>query len=352
MKRNVESVSILAVGANVFLFLIKLVVGVISGSYSVLADAVNSGSDIFASAINYVGIKISKKPSDEKHPYGHQKYEVLVGLVVTLVIFGSAIYIIYEAVRGVFNPEPLTMSIVAIVVMVISAGTNEVMARLKIKTGKEFNSIALQADGVHSRIDVLSSLAVVVGLVLTNYWVYADAVVALLVGLWILKESLSLGKEAADNLLDVSADKEKEQEVKDIVKEKKLELWDIKTQKRGSKFSANLMVKLPGEWKVEDATKTTEGLKKELLDRIEELDYVTISIDGAHGGTASYRGFAFGGRGYGWRRSKKEYCMCPKCGYKVEHKPGVPCKDETCPKCDVKMMREDVARSELEEGKK
>ena len=361
-KSNAERVSVIAVGANLFLFLIKLFAGLISGSYAVLADAVNSGSDIFASGINYIGIKISKKPSDKNHPYGHQKYEVLVGLVVTLVIFGSAIYIIYNSVTGLFNPSPIEMSVLAITIMIISSLTNEVMARLKIKTGKKENSIALVADGVHSRIDVLSSAAVVVGLAVSKYWIYADSVVALGVGLWILKESFSLGKEATDNLTDVSAGEEKEESIKKVVKEEGIEIADLKTQKRGNIFSANLTVSLPSNLKVEEATSMTEKLRQRLLNEISDLGYVVISIEGSNKSTSYYRGFSWGGGGYAWRssmRSKDQKhphsaihhtgnhprtnpgsCICPKCGHKEGHERGVPCATIRCPKCNIPLTRE------------
>ncbi|MFO7710906.1 MAG: cation diffusion facilitator family transporter [Candidatus Woesearchaeota archaeon] len=333
-------VSIAGIGANLFLFLIKIVVGVISGSYGILADAVNSGSDIFASFMNYMGIRLSNKPSDEKHPYGHYKYEVLFGLFVTLIIFGSALYIIYKAILGIITPEALEFSILGIIVMLISAATNEIMSRLKITTGKRENSLSLVADGVHSRIDVLTSAGVLVGLLLSNVWIYADAIVALLVGIYILKEAYELAREATENLVDVAADKEQVDKVREVLKNEGLKSTELKTQKRGSKFTANLTISLPKDMTVDKATKQMNYLRQKLIDQVPELTYVTISMEDTETQTSYYRG-PFG-RGYGWQTKNTEYCVCPKCGHKVKHDRGVPCKTKKCPHCDEYMVRENA----------
>ncbi|MGM5488478.1 MAG: cation diffusion facilitator family transporter [Nanobdellota archaeon] len=340
MNLNKEKVSILGIGANLFLFFIKIVVGVISGSYGILADAVNSGSDIFASLMNYIGIRLSKRPSDEKHPYGHHKYEVLFGLFVTLIIVGSAIYIIYKAIMGLIDPKQLEFSLLGMGVMLVSAATNEIMARLKISTGKRENSISLVADGVHSRIDVLTSASVLVGLFLSGYWIYADALVALLVGIYILKEAYELGRDATENLVDVAADKEQEDKVRDLVNGEGIKISELKTQKRGSKFSANLTLSLPKDMKVEDATRTMNTLRQKLVDEISDLSYVTLSVEDTGAQTTYYRGPL--GRGYGWQSKGPEYCVCPTCGHKVKHKRGVPCKSLKCPHCNEYMVRENA----------
>ena len=347
---NKDQVSLLAIAANVFLFLIKLIVGLLSRSYGILADAINSGSDIIASTINYVGIKVAKKPVDAKHPYGYHKYEVLFGFFVTLIIFGSALYIVFEGVRGLIVGNVVTVNALSLGVMIVSAGINEVMARLKIGVGKRDNSIGLIADGVHSRIDVLSSAGVLVGLVVTPFWQPADSVVAILVGLYILKESIELGKETTTNLLDVSADAQSEQAVKDIVRKEGFEIGNLKTQKRGSSFTANLGIRLPGDMPVKKASDMLESLRNKLLNDIESLSYITISIEGESVSQSAFRSgfgrYSWRSRARGDRESKDEYCVCPECGKKVRHKRGVPCKEHRCPGCDIPMKRAETVKKE------
>ncbi len=227
-----EKVAVISIIANIFLAAGKLVVGFLAGSSAIFAEGLHSGMDILSSAISFVGIKIAKKPVDEKHPYGRYKFEVLAGLIITIIIFLTGLFIIGGSVREFSNPSPVVVGYLALGVMLVSVVVNEVMARLKIHYGKKENSVSLLSDGVHSRVDVYTSLVVLIGLFLTNYWIYIDSLLALFIGLYIIKESFSLGKEAVDSLSDVSAGKEIEEEIKSIAKKENIGIDSIKTQKK------------------------------------------------------------------------------------------------------------------------
>ncbi len=358
MKERIAGISVLA---NFILAVSKVLIGIITNSASVLAEGVHSGMDIFSSAISLIGIKISKKPVDERHPYGYYKFEVLSGLVITIILFATGLGIIYEAYQNFLSPSVVSVGSLSLGVMIFSAIVNETMARLKIYYGKKENSVSLLSDGVHSRVDVYTSIAVLLGLLITPYWNYADSIMALLIGLYIIKESFEIGKEATDSLLDVSAGEEVENKIKKIVKDEKIELEELKTQKKGSVITANLVIKLPSNLSVEKATKISNALKEKLMEKIDGLGYVAIQIKShevidssfAPLEVSSIGGFGFG-RGFGWQRRGKMktqipeavgagpggYCVCENCGYKVKHQRGVPCSTLKCPKCGGKMRRE------------
>jgi len=349
MKEKIALVSILA---NIFLAGGKITVGFISRSAAILAEGIHSLMDIFSSTIGYIGIKISKKPEDQRHPYGHYKFEVLAGFFITLILFGTGAGIIYEAYQKFLNPSLIKIPVLAFGIMVFSALVNEIMARLKIHFGKKENSMALLSDGFHSRVDVYVSLAVFIGLFLSKYWVSVDPLLALFIGLYIIKESFSLGKEAVDSLLDVSAGPEIENKIKSIAKEENIEINSLKTQKKGSVITANLEITLPSSLKVEEATKISESLREKLMKEIENLSYVAIQIKSHEVETGFYRP-AFG-RAFGWQRRgrfKKQikeaagrgpggYCVCPKCGYKILHQRGIPCSTLKCPNCKINLQRQ------------
>jgi len=346
-----EKISIISILVNAFLAGVKIAVGFASNSSAILADGFHSFTDIFSSAIGYLGIRASKKPADEKHPYGHFKFEVLSGAVITLILFATGIVIIYKAYEEFLNPAIVGFSYLGFIVMAFSAVMNEVMARIKINFGKKENSISLLSDGFHSRIDVFTSLAVFAGLFLNKYWIYADSVLAFLIGLYIIKESFTLGKEAIDSLLDVSAGSELEKRIREIVSAQDIELSDLKTQKKSSAITANLEIKLPSSLKVDEATSISEVLRKRLMAGIENLSYVAIQIKSHDVETGFYKP-AFG-RGFGWQRKGKfkdeiekaegkgpgGFCVCLECGYEIPHHAGTPCSSFQCPKCKINLER-------------
>jgi len=355
-----EKIAGLAVFANLLLAIGKLIVGFLAGATSVFAEGIHSAMDVLSSGIGFIGIKLSKKPVDKKHPYGHYKFEVLSGLIITIILFLTGAFIIYNSFREFQNPSPINIGYLALGIMIISAIVNEVMARLKINYGKKENSISLLSDGIHSRIDVYTSIAVLIGLLIVKFlgFIYADSILALLIGVYILKESFSLGREATDSLLDVSAGEEIEEKIKEIIKKEKIEISDLRTQKKGSAVTANLEIELPNKINVEEATKISNSLKENLIKNIEQLEYVAIQIK-SHDVTDSYfkpKDFVskITGRGFGWQRKGKfkdsikeaqgkgpeGYCTCKKCGYRIKHERGVPCSTIKCPKCNINLTRE------------
>jgi len=349
MKEKIAAISILA---NVILAGGKIVVGFISHSAAILAEGIHSLMDVFSSFVSFLGIKIAKKPADQKHPYGHYKFEVLAGVVITLILLATGFGILREAWQKFSNPAQIEMPILALSVMAFSALINEIMAKLKIHYGKKENSVALISDGVHSRIDVFTSLVVFGGLALTRYWIFTDSLMAFLIGIYVIKESFSIGREAIDSLLDVSAEPEVEEKIKEIAKNQGIEIESLKTQKKGSVITANLEINLPSNLKVEEATKISESLREKLIKEIENLSYVAIQIKSHEVETGFYKP-AFG-RGFGWQRRGRfrgefeeargggtgGYCICPKCNYKIPHQRGVPCSTLECPKCKINLIRE------------
>lgn len=348
-----EKIALISIGVNILLGAVKITAGILSGSVAVLSEGIHSMVDVLSSGICFLGIKIAKKPVDKNHPYGHYKFEVLAGIVITFILAITGIFIIWQSYKGFLNPERLNIGFLTLGVMIFSAIINEIMARLKIHYGKKENIVSLISEGFHSRVGVLSSIAVFIGLILTPYWHYADSLLALLIGFYILKGSFSLGKEAIDSLLDVSAGEEVEKKIFTIAKAKNMEISSLKTQKKGSAITANLEIKLPSSLNVDIATKISNNLREKLMKEIKNLSYVAIQIK-SHDFSANYYKPLFGfGRGLGWQRRGKfqngtkeaigrgpgGYCICPKCGYQTIHKRSISCSTLQCPNCKIDLER-------------
>jgi cation diffusion facilitator family transporter len=351
-KTNKEKIAFVSILANLSLAGSKIFIGIFSHSSAVLASGIDSFSDIISSVIGFIGIKISKKPADKEHPYGHHKFEVLAGFIITLIVFVAGIGIIYDAYKKFLSPTSLNINYWTFGVMIFSVLVNEIMSRLKIYYGKKENSISLLSDGFHSRIDVYTSLAILVSLLFSKYWIYFDLFLACFIGLYIIKTSFSLGKEAVDCLLDVAASPEIENKIKEIAQNENIKIDSLKTQKKGSAISASLEISLPDSLSVKQATKISNNLREKLMNGVELLQYISIQISSHEVENNFYQPKSR--QGFGWQKKGKfkddieeavgkgpeGYCVCKKCGYKIKHQRKNPCATLECPHCHIKLERQ------------
>ena len=272
------NVSIVSIVVNLILAIFKIVTALITGSASVLAEAVHSSLDIISSLVTFLGIKTAKRPSTETHKYGFYSAEVLAGAVVALLLAVTGGWIIYEGVDRFLLGEVPTYSYFAIGLMAASIIINEIMARVKFSVGNKEESISLVADGEHSRADVISSVGVLIALLLTPYIASIDSIVAIVVGGYVLYEAYQIGREATFSLMDV-ADQEAEDQIKKIVESKKIALTDLKTRKMGAVTFAELKIQLDPKLSVEQANAISRDLESVLNRKISRLKQIAISIE-------------------------------------------------------------------------
>ncbi len=222
-NKRKASVALLSVASNSILVLLKLAVGAMIGSVSVISEAIHSGVDLLAAIIALLAVRASGKPADEDHPFGHGKVENISGTVEALLIFLAAGWIIFEAVKKLENPQPLDEAGWGVAVMLVSVAANLFVSQRLFSVGKETDSVALQADGWHLRTDVYTSLGVMGGLAII--WIgglispqsnlrWVDPVVAIGVALLIVKAAYHLVMESAKDLLDVSLPAGEEEEIR------------------------------------------------------------------------------------------------------------------------------------------
>ena len=157
--------TLLGILVNIILALCKGIAGVLGHSFALVADAIESTSDIFSSIIVYTGLKISSKPRDENHPYGHGKAEPIAAIIVTLALFAAAIIIIINSIKEIITPHyaPAPFTLVVLVGVVV---TKELLFRKVNKVGKSINSTAVKTDSWHHRSDAITSVAVFIGILI------------------------------------------------------------------------------------------------------------------------------------------------------------------------------------------
>ena len=150
-KVKVARLSLLS---NTILIIMKLIVGLVTGSVSIISEAIHSTMDLLAAIIAFFSVRISDRPADDTHPYGHGKIENVSGVIEALLIFVASVWIIVEAVKKIITPGEIESVGIGFIVMFISAGINFIVSKKLYKVAKQEDSIALEADALHLKADV------------------------------------------------------------------------------------------------------------------------------------------------------------------------------------------------------
>lgn len=237
----------LSITSNGLIILFKLIAGIVSGSISIISEAIHSMSDFLASVLTYFAVIRSSEPADKEHPFGHGRYEDVAGFIEGLLIILASFYIIFEASKKIFSGNHLEFnSTLGIVVMGVTIVANLIVSNYLFSIAKQTNSTALNADAQHLSTDVYSSLGVFTGLVLIKLTgiTLLDPIIAIFVALIILKAGFSITKETLNNLVDGTLPESELKVVEDILNncEEINGYKNIKSRKSGSNRDIYLTV--------------------------------------------------------------------------------------------------------------
>jgi cation diffusion facilitator family transporter len=200
-KKRVAGLSVIAA---VFLTGFKLFIGIVTGSLGIISEALHSGLDLVAAVITWFAVRVSDKPADIEHQYGHGKIENLSALIETLLLLVTCIWIVYEALNRLLTGNThIEVNMWSYVVVVSSILIDFARSRALSRVAKKYDSQALEADALHFSTDIWSSSVVLLGLICANFGYYmADSIAALGVAMIVVFISVKLGRRAIDALLD------------------------------------------------------------------------------------------------------------------------------------------------------
>lgn len=203
-EREKKTVAFTSVVAAIFLTGFKLVVGIITGSLGILSEALHSALDLVAAGITWFAVRVSDKPADREHQYGHGKVENLSALIETILLLITCAWIIYEAISRLLSGEThIEVTVWSYLVVITSIVIDISRSRALKRVARKHNSQALEADALHFSTDVYGSAVVLLGLICANFGIYiADSIAALGVALIVIYISYRLGKRAINVLLD------------------------------------------------------------------------------------------------------------------------------------------------------
>jgi cation diffusion facilitator family transporter len=276
-KENAAKVAIVSVS---LLVVLKVVASILTGSISIRADLIHSVLDLIAAFITFLGVRISGRAADEQHPFGHGKTENITSIVVAGLIFAAAGSIAYTAVSRLITGATLELIGIGIYITAAAVAINILVSWYLLRVSRETDSPALAAEASHLFSDVLSSVAVLVGLIVVRITglTILDPVVALLVAVFILKVGYDVLRKSFGELLDVKLPKAEEDEIISCITEHGEQIvgfHKLRTRKAGSQRFIDLHLIMPKNANVEETHLMCDHLEQDIENR---LRYTSITI--------------------------------------------------------------------------
>jgi cation diffusion facilitator family transporter len=271
--------------ALALLAFLKGIVGIYSGSTVLLADAVHTGLDIFATVAVWIGLKISLKSNVKHFPYGYYKAENIVALFVSLLILLSGVELLKEGFSGIKTSQELEFKGLALVTSVFSVLAIYALFIYKRNVGKRINSQSLIADAMHSYVDVFSSIIVVVAVLGSMLGVSElDSLGVIVISLLIFKMGFESARDAVLTLMDAWLDEEASERIKKNIREIPglIELEDLKLRKSGLVVFGEATVEVEGETDLKRVELLSEYIKTAVKKEVENLEHIVVHAKSVH----------------------------------------------------------------------
>lgn len=279
-----RKVSLYTVAGNLFMSLLKIIVGITANSWAMLADGFHSLSDVISTLGVLVGLRIALQPADDSHPYGHGKAEAITAKIIALVLVFIGVTTIVGAFNRISYPDLGVPGIAAVIAAVISLLAKEIMFRYTIFTGRKINSPAIIADAYHHRSDAYSSAASLVGIMGARLgYPFMDPVAGLAVGCCILYIGIKIARDSIDNLMDAAVDDEIIENMKKCAQESKgvQEVRSTKARNYCSYYYVEMILAVDPEISVQEAHDISDTVESKIKQNGTAVD-VLIHIEPGH----------------------------------------------------------------------
>lgn len=292
MKKNRNAVIIatwVGIIVNGLLTIIKAIGGILSGSRALLADAIHSASDIVSSIVVLFAVQIANKPPDKEHPYGHGKAESVASIIIALLLIVVGIEISISSIKVFFGDIPQAPGKLALIIIIISIITKEILFHYKLRLGKKYQSTALISEAWHHRSDSLSSLAALIGISAAiigqhyglTYLVYGDAVAGIIVSLIVIRVGYLLAKESANVVLEKVLDDKKTKKYTQTAQSVAgvIEVDEILARTHGSYIIIDLKIGVDSTITVKEGHTIARKTKQTLMETYDEVEDVLVHIN-------------------------------------------------------------------------
>lgn len=262
-----KKAGILGIVGNIFLLVIKSIVGFMSNSQSMIADAANSAGDIFASLMTFIGNKIAREPNDDSHNFGHGKAEYIFSLFISISMMVIAIKLLYDSTSALITKKELTFSWFLVLVCIITIVTKFALFIYTSKLAKKYNNVLLDANKSDHRNDCLVTTFTLISILLSLVGIYwFDGIVGIGISIWIFITGLKIFMESYNVLMDISIDEETKNLINDIAKKypKILKMDKISSTPVGYQYIIVLTIYVDGNMSTFESHKLADNLETEI----------------------------------------------------------------------------------------
>ena len=288
-EKRIYRVTLAGSAVNVVLLVFKFVAGFFGGSAAMIADAVHSLSDFITDVIVLLFVRLSSKPEDSDHDYGHGKYETLATSLIGLALLCVGVMIMYNGVHSIVsavmgNPLPQP-GMIALAAALVSIALKEWAYRFTAKVGRECESQAVVANAWHHRSDALSSIGTAVGIggaiLLGDKWAVLDPIAAVVVSVFIIRTAWQLTKKSAGELLEQSLPAEMEREIVDIVACEPMtsEVHHLRTRRIGSHIAIEMHLRMPGDISLYESHQHATNIEQKLRKRFGASTHIGLHVE-------------------------------------------------------------------------
>ncbi|HIU87371.1 MAG TPA: cation transporter [Candidatus Avilachnospira avistercoris] len=263
------------IAVNILLFLCKIVIGLLSGAVSVVADAFNNLSDVASSVITVIGMRLAGQPADKEHPFGHGRIEYLTALCTSVMVLCVGFLLLFNSVKKILNPEELSFSYISILILLVSILGKAFLSSFNRKLGTAIRSNALLAVSADARSDMLATGAAVLSLVLYYFThINIDGIMGALVSGYVIKTGLEIARDTLLPIIGASATKDDFKELTEFIEgyDKVLGTHDLIVHNYGpGRNFATIHVEIPDDMSLEDAHILLDGIEHDVQEKFDIL---------------------------------------------------------------------------------
>lgn len=256
---------------NTALFALKFWAGTVTGSVAIVADAWHTFSDSLSSLVLLMGFKISSKPADKEHPFGHGRIEIVASVVVGTMLAIVGFNFLVESIQRFTHRQEASFGSIAYIVTIVSILGKEIMARLALKWGKKIDSELLRADGWHHRSDAISSLVILLGIFIGKYFWWIDSVLGIIMSFVLFHATYEILKSSVSHLMGEKPNDRFIENMNRIVcqnAQRKLFLHHIHLHQYGDHNEVTFHIKLPGNMTLKDAHDIADGIEQQIREEL------------------------------------------------------------------------------------